>query len=46
MTRLGTLPQAVIPLGVEQPAFIKAGLLEAVIDIGRQNKIVLILYQL
>ena len=42
---LGTLPQTVISLGVEQTAFVKACPLELVIHIGGQHKIVLVLQQ-
>ena len=40
------LEQTVVPLGVKQPLFCKARLLEAVVHVGGQDKIVLILYQL
>ena len=36
---LGTLPQAIVTLRVEQPTFLKPSPLEAVVYIGRQNKI-------
>ena len=46
MTGAGTLPQAVISLGIEQPILVKSGLLELVVHIGSQYKIVLILHQI
>ena len=46
MAGLGALPQAVISLGVEQAAPVKAGLLKAVVHIGGEHKIIFILYQL
>ena len=44
--RLTALEQAVIALRVKQPLFIKARLLKAVIHVGRDNKIIFVLYQL
>ena len=44
--RLTALEQTVIALRVEQPLFIKARLLKAVIHIGRDNEIILVLHQL
>ena len=45
-TGLRALEQTVIPLRIEQPLFIKTRLLKAVVYIGGQHKIVLVLYQL
>ena len=45
MTGLAALEQAVIALRVEQSALVKACFLEAVIHIGGQHKIVLVLHQ-
>ena len=41
----GALPQAIVPLGIEQAGLGKAGFLEAVVDVGGQDKIVFGLYQ-
>lgn len=41
----GTLPQAVVALGIEQPLLVKSCLLETMIHIGGQHKIVLSLHQ-
>ena len=46
VTGLAALPEAVIALRVEEPVLIESGLLEAMIHIGRQDKIVFILYEL
>ena len=46
MAGLGTLPKAIVALGVEQTVFIKPGLLKTVIYIGGQNKILFALHQL
>ena len=46
MAWLRTLPQAIVPLGVEQPLFIKARKLELMVYIRCQNKVVLTLHQL
>ena len=46
MTGAGTLPQAVISLGIEQPIPVKSGFLELMVHIGSQYKIVLILHQI
>ena len=46
VARPGTLPQAVVALGIEQPAFIEPGFLETVVDVGRQHKIVFFLHEL
>ena len=42
----GALEQTVVPLGIEQPLFLKARLLKAVIHVGGQDKIILFLKQL
>ena len=44
--RLTALEQTVIALCVEQPLFVKASLLKAVVHVGRNNEIIPILYQL
>ena len=41
-TRPGTLEQAVVPLGVKEPGLVKARLLEAVVHVGGDDKIVLL----
>ena len=46
MAGLGALPQAVVPLGVEQPLLVKARQLELVVHIGGQDKVVLVPHQL
>lgn len=46
MAGLGALPQAIVPLGVEQPLLVEARQLELVVHIGGQDKVVLVLYQL
>ena len=40
------LEQAIVPLCIKQPLFIKSGFLEAVIHIGCDNKIVFTFYKL
>ena len=44
-TRFTALKQSVVALRVKQPLFIKARLLKAVINIRRDNKIVLVLHK-
>ena len=40
MTGLDALPQAIVPLGIEQPLFIKPRALKLMVHIGSQNKVV------
>ena len=44
--RLAALEQAVIPLCVEQTLLVKASLLKAVVNVGGDDKIIFVLYQL
>ena len=39
------LEQPIVPLRIEQPLFDKAGLLEAVVHVGGEHKVVLVLHQ-
>ena len=43
---LGTLPQTIVTLRIEQTVFVKSGLLKLVIHIGCENKIVFLLHEL
>ena len=46
VTRFRTLEQPVVALGIEQPLFVEARLLELVVDIGGNDEIVLVLHEL
>ena len=46
MARLTALPQAIIPLGIKQTVFVETCLLETVIHVGGEDKIILIFHQL
>ena len=44
--RFATLEQTIIALRVEQPLFVKTRLLKAVVNVGCDNEIILVLHQL
>ena len=46
MARLAALEQAVIALRVEQPLLVKAGFLEAMIDVCCQHEIIFLFYKI
>ena len=43
--RIGALQQTIVTLCIEETPLVKAGSLEAVIHIGGQNKVILVLHQ-
>ena len=46
MTGLGALPQAIVPLGVEEPGLVEARLLKLVVHIGGEYEVVFFPHQL